>query len=142
MGSRFWPIGGGSLALPSWTIVKYSCRSYPAVASLAASIHIHYGHCLDSKDYIAMKNLQFLCLSLRRFSQFDSCTFLGLLYVTPKYRSTSFASPMNWEWFEGWEACQWALSSSLATSERSVAPSTSMFQSCRSFAMSAFEAWR
>ena len=49
IGSKFWP-GGRSFALPSWTIVKYSCRSYEAVASFAASIHIHQGRCLDSKD--------------------------------------------------------------------------------------------
>ena len=49
LGSRFWP-GRGSFALPSWTIVKYSCRSYAAVASFAASVHIHQGHYLDSKD--------------------------------------------------------------------------------------------
>lgn len=89
-----------------------------------------------------MRNLQFLCLSLRRFSQLDSRTFLGLLYITPRYRSTSFASPMGWLWFDAREACQWGLSNSHATSERSTTPRTSMFQSCRSLAMSAFEAQR
>jgi hypothetical protein len=106
IGSRCWPIGGRSTALPSWTIVKCSCRSYAAAASFAASIHIRHGHCPDSKGLIVMENLQFCCLSLRRFSQFDTCTFLGLLYFTPKYRSTSFASPMGWQWFEPRMACQ------------------------------------
>lgn len=87
-----------------------------------------------------MENLQVICLSFRVFSQFDICTFFGLLYFTPRYRSTSFASPMDW--FEARVVRQWALSNSHATSERSLAPRTSIFQSRRSFAISAFEVRR
>src|SRR5258708_21233592 len=37
--SAFGSIGGGSSSWPSLTIVKYSCRSYAAAASFAASMY-------------------------------------------------------------------------------------------------------
>jgi hypothetical protein len=76
-------------------MVKYSCKSYAAVASLAASIHIHGDQHTNSTDKVAIENPQFLCLSFSGFSQFDVCTLLGLFIFASKYRSTSFASPMD-----------------------------------------------
>jgi hypothetical protein len=122
--STFGSIAGGSCARPSLTIIKYSCRSYAAAASFAASTYSSVPTATKRSEYT-----QVCCRSFNTFSQSDLWIAFGLSSRSTKYRSTSLASPIGNRFPEFRTACQCLESSSQATSERSSAPLTSMFQS-------------